>query len=113
MYIFARWIVNKNKIFAVLSFIVLTLGWFTMAYSRFILGLHSFNQLLYGVLLGVWSLYMNLSWFNPLVAKTVEHVKENGWTGGSSKKYFIIAAIITLITQVAVIIAHYSINYNL
>jgi len=85
--------------------IVLQLGWFTMVYSRFFLGIHSLNQLIYGCLLGIWSLYMCYTWLNPLVVRTVYYVKENGWDD-KTKKYFIVSAVYTAIVILAYIIAH-------
>lgn len=69
----------KNALWMAFGTIVIQVGWVLMCYSRFYLGIHSLNQLIYGALLGAWSLYMCLTWLNPLVVSTVQYVKENGW----------------------------------
>lgn len=55
----------KGKILTFLTFIIFTLGWFSMGYSRYILGVHSSAQLLYGFLLGAWSAFLAIKYINP------------------------------------------------
>ena len=35
------------------AFTILTLGWVIMGYSRFVLGVHGANQIIYGAMLGL------------------------------------------------------------
>ena len=95
----------QNMIFMVFSFIILTLGWLSMSYSRFILGLHSSGQLIYGGLLGAWSLFLCLKYINPRIKAAITATRQNGF-GPESKKYMICIGAICFAELVSIIVAH-------
>mmetsp|Transcript_508 Transcript_508/g.981 ORF Transcript_508/g.981 Transcript_508/m.981 type:complete len:148 (+) Transcript_508:743-1186(+) len=47
-----------------------------MGFSRMVLGVHSLNQILYGFLLGLWSLYAVLSYIQPLVLQNQQTIRD-------------------------------------
>lgn len=56
-------------------FLILVIGAILVGYSRFILGVHSVDQVLYGSILGVWTLLMCLWLINPLVRHAVVNMQ--------------------------------------
>ena len=65
----------KNKVWLAVSFIFLLIAALLMAYSRFILGVHSLNQLVYGFLLGVWGLVVCLWYIDPLIREFMDEFR--------------------------------------
>jgi hypothetical protein len=55
---------------------VLTLGYLSIGYSRFVLGAHASNQIFYGFLLGGWSLLMCVYFLGPRVQRLVDMLKK-------------------------------------
>lgn len=61
----------------IISFIILAAGVLAVGFSRFILGVHSANQIFYGYLLGAWSLFFSLWIVDPLIGQMVEKLKSS------------------------------------
>ena len=57
------------------AFIVLTAGFLSVGYSRFILGVHSANQILYGFIIGLWSVLFCTTTLDPIIESMVENLK--------------------------------------
>lgn len=64
----------------IVSFVILTLGYLAIGYSRFVLGVHSANQILYGFLLGGWSIVMCACWLDPLVSDLIDQIRNKKLT---------------------------------
>ena len=58
-----------------MAFIILTLGYIFMAFSRNILGVHSLNQVIYGMLLGLWTVFTFLNLIKPLTINYIKKIK--------------------------------------
>ena len=58
---------EHSTIVKVIAFVFLTVGYLLIGLSRFILGVHSANQILYGFLLGLWTVLMCIFLLDPLV----------------------------------------------
>jgi membrane-associated phospholipid phosphatase len=56
----------------ILAFIILTIGYLSMGFSRLLMGVHSLNQIIYGYLLGLMTLLLVLLFLQPLVISTIK-----------------------------------------
>ena len=77
------------------AFIIFTVGFLAIGFSRFILGVHSANQILYGFLLGLWTILMCVVLVDPLIEEQLAGLKSKSvpmeqvqkqimWYGGLS-----------------------------
>ena len=67
MYLFMRWArAGHRETWQKLAmFVVFTSGYLLIGYSRFLLGVHSANQIVYGWLLGAWTCVLCVGVLNP------------------------------------------------
>ena len=104
MYLFWRWFTNQPKTrysnsldqlsasqnqtgvcTQVTAFVILSLGYLGIGYSRFLLGAHASNQIFYGFLLGGWSLMMCIYFIGPRVQRLVDMLKRKQLTPDDQK----------------------------
>jgi hypothetical protein len=67
---------SKSVCIQTLSFLIFTLGYLAIGFSRFILGVHSANQVIYGFLLGGLSIVMCVNWVDPAVTQIMDKVRQ-------------------------------------
>ena len=61
-----------DKVVRIVSFVVLLLGFLAVGLSRLIVGVHSLNQVIYGFLLGLWTLTYMLMYWRPVVKRHMD-----------------------------------------
>ena len=61
-----------DKVVKIVSFVVLLLGFLAVGLSRLIVGVHSLNQVIYGFLLGLWTLTYMLMYWRPVVKRHMD-----------------------------------------
>lgn len=71
-------------------------GAMLIGYSRFILGVHSANQILYGFLLGLWSIAMSIAFIQPRLEDLIARIKARQIPFGHQMRSFYIGASVTL-----------------
>ena len=76
-----------STIVKVIAFIVLTAGYLLIGFSRFILGVHSANQILYGFLLGLWTVLMCIFLLDPLVYSHQKQLRSSKVTKAEITSY--------------------------
>lgn len=59
------------------AFIIITLGVFGVFFSRFVLGVHALNQIIYGGLIGSWTCFYVIWVVDPQVREIITSVKAN------------------------------------
>ena len=64
-----------------------------MGYSRFLLGVHSANQIMYGFMLGLWTLFVCINYVRPLIVSEV--------TFAQAVKVLILSVVMLLILVVS------------
>ena len=67
-------------LFVCVSFPVLVVGFLTIGLSRMILGVHSLDQLIYGWVIGLWTLTYILIFWRPLVKSHFYKIKNKQLT---------------------------------
>jgi membrane-associated phospholipid phosphatase len=60
---------NLRKLIKCLSFVFLTFAYLLMGFSRFALGAHSANQIIYGFIVGLWSCLACVHLINPFIVE--------------------------------------------
>ena len=66
-----------------------------MPYSRLELGLHAINQVLYGWLLGLWTIIMCINWIDPQIYSFCEQIKIP-----SNRSYFNFGTILSILAMI-------------
>ena len=61
-----------DKVVRIVSFVVLLVGFLAVGLSRLIVGVHSLNQVIYGFLLGLWTLTYMLMYWRPVVKRHMD-----------------------------------------
>lgn len=76
------------------AFFVLLGGALAVGYSRFVLGMHTLNQIIYGLLIGGWTTVLSIWVIQPIVLETIFQHRLNGFTS-ESKRALINSSILT------------------
>lgn len=72
-----------------ISFVVLAASNLAMGFSRLVLGVHSANQVLYGVLLGLWTVTWCVYFMRSALFKHVEKIANHELTMSDIKYYMV------------------------
>ena len=75
LYLWNKHFKKQSSIIKVTSFIFLLAAGLEMGHSRFVLGLHSANQILYGDLLGLWCLIFCIFFMEPKLRQIMDDLK--------------------------------------
>ena len=63
-----------------LIFCILVGGFLTVGLSRMIMGVHSLDQIIYGYLVGAWTLFYVFLYWRPIVKKHIARIKERAYS---------------------------------
>ena len=69
-----------GKIARAFVFIVLLLGILSVGLSRMIVGVHSLNQIIYGYLIGFWTLAYVLTYWRPVIKHHMTQIQKRALT---------------------------------
>ena len=88
-----------------MAFVVLTLGYLAIGYSRFILGVHSANQILYGFIIGLWSVLFCIFTLDPIIEGMVENLKKKTMAKSKVFVYVGVSVVSSLVALASMIAA--------
>ena len=69
-----------NKFEKGLLFLLLSIGYLAVGLSRLIVGVHSLNQVIYGYLIGLWTLTYVIMFWRPVVKKHMDHIQRKAYS---------------------------------